>query len=58
MYAYLWLDDRQMYMQQFLMYGRQLNMEELELVAMGDACAPDPVPPSLKNFQEQVSVDM
>lgn len=47
-----------MYMQQFLMYGRQLNIEELELVAMGDACAPDPVPPSLKNFQEQVSVDI
>ncbi|XP_054276549.1 dynein beta chain, ciliary [Macrosteles quadrilineatus] len=53
-YSYLWLDDRMMYMQQFLMYGRQLNIEELELLAVGDACAPESTPPNMDKFKEQI----
>jgi len=54
-YSYLWLDDREFYMQQFLTYGRQLTADELELVAIGDDGAPNPNPPSMELFREQVS---
>jgi len=53
-YAYLWLDDRNMYMDQFLNYGRQLNSEEMDLVALGDAMAPTITPPPLDLFKQQM----
>ncbi|XP_059473724.1 dynein beta chain, ciliary isoform X2 [Neocloeon triangulifer] len=53
-WAYLWLDDRQMYMDQFLNYGRQLSGEEMDLVALGDAMAPPLAPPSLDLFKQQL----
>jgi dynein heavy chain len=53
-YSYLWLDDRECYMQQFLAYGRQLTADELELVAIGDEMAPKPSLPNMELFREQV----
>ena len=29
-YAYLWVDDRQEFLQQFLLYGHMLTQEEIE----------------------------
>jgi hypothetical protein len=55
MYSYLWLDDREFYMQQFLTYGRQLTADELELVALDDDGAPNLSPPNMEMFREQVS---
>ncbi|KAK3590847.1 hypothetical protein CHS0354_024585 [Potamilus streckersoni] len=50
-YAYLWVDDRQEFMRQFLLYGHVLTTEEIE------AHAEDGVPenpPTLKQFKEQI----
>lgn len=56
-YAYLWLDDRISYMQQFLEYGRQLTQEELELMGM-EECEqfPESSPPNMDLFKEQVRI--
>ena len=55
-YSYLWLDDRASYMQQFLDYGRQLTMEEMEMIAMVTEAAqgPELCPPTMDQFREQV----
>lgn len=53
-YAYLWLDDRKFFMEQFLTYSRQLTNEELELVHLKDPCAPSRLPPKMDNFREQI----
>lgn len=53
-YAYLWLDNREHYLQQFLTYGRQLNNEENELVILKDSMAPKPKPPKMEQFREQI----
>ncbi|KAF4519850.1 hypothetical protein B566_EDAN005192, partial [Ephemera danica] len=53
-YAYLWFDDRQLYMDLFLRYGRQLTLEEMDLVTMGDAMAPEETPPSMELFKQQI----
>lgn len=53
-YSYLWLDDRQTYMSQFLSYGRQLTPEEMDLVTAGDAMQPEMSPPKMDLFREQV----
>ena len=50
-YAYLWVDDRQEFMRQFLMYGHMLTAEELEQA--GDEGVQES-PPSLNQFKEQV----
>ena len=50
-YAYLWEDDRQEFLHQFLLYGHVLTQEEIE--AAGDEGVPEN-PPTLKKFQEQV----
>ena len=55
-YAYLWLDDREAYMQQFLTYGRQLTPEEQELLALEDNTAPKPCAPTKDLFREQVLI--
>lgn len=41
-------------MDQFLRYGRQLTLEEMDLVTMGDAMAPEETPPSMELFKQQV----
>ncbi|KAK7573934.1 hypothetical protein V9T40_011125 [Parthenolecanium corni] len=53
-YSYLWLDDREMYMQQFLNYGRQLTAEEFDLILLEDASAPPLNPPTIEQFKEQI----
>ncbi|XP_045482107.1 dynein beta chain, ciliary [Harmonia axyridis] len=53
-YAYLWLDNRDHYLKQFLTYSRQLNNEENELVILKDSMAPKPKPPKMEQFREQI----
>ncbi|CAH1184540.1 unnamed protein product, partial [Phyllotreta striolata] len=53
-YAYLWLDDRDQYLHQFLNYGRQLTNDELEYLGMQDPMAPKPNPPKMEQFREQI----
>ena len=50
-YAYLWVDDRQEFMEQFLKYGHMLTAEEVEQV--GDEPIPES-PPTLDQFKGQV----
>lgn len=53
-YSYLWLDDRESYMAQFLAYGRQLTGEEMDLVAANDSMQPPITAPKMDQFREQV----
>ena len=50
-YAYLWVDDRQVFLNQFLVYGHVLTQEEIE--AAGDEGVPED-PPTLDKFRKQV----
>ena len=50
-YAYLWVDDRQEFMHQFLCYGHVLTAEEIEQA--GEEGVPK-TPPTLTQFKEQV----
>ena len=52
-YAYLWVDDRNEFMRQFLLYGHVLTTEEIE--AHTEDGVPEN-PPSLDKFKEQVRV--
>ena len=50
-YAYLWVDDRQEFLRQFLLYGHMLTADEI------DAASEEGVketPPELHQFKEQV----
>ncbi|KAK6645275.1 hypothetical protein RUM43_001551 [Polyplax serrata] len=53
-YSYLWLDDCQSYLAQFLTYGRQLTMEEMDLVAANDPAQPKLCAPKIDDFREQI----
>ncbi|EZA54880.1 Dynein beta chain, ciliary [Ooceraea biroi] len=55
-YAYLWLDDRDVVMQQFLEYSRQLSMEEMDMVAAQDPKGPTKSPPKMEQFREQIDL--
>ncbi len=50
-YSYLWVDDRQEFLRQFLLYGHVLTPEEVD--ATGDEGVPEN-PPSLTEFKGQV----
>ena len=50
-YAYLWVDDRQEFLRQFLLYGHVLTAEEIE--AAGEEGVPE-TPPTLDQYKEQV----
>ena len=50
-YAYLWVDDRQEFLRQFLLYGHVLTPEEIE--AAGEEGVAE-TPPSLVQYKEQV----
>ena len=50
-YAYLWVDDRQEFLRQFLLYGHVLTAEEIE--AAGEEGVPE-TPPTLAQYKEQV----
>lgn len=56
-YSYLWLDDRQMFLQQFLLYGRQLDPEECERLMCGEG-EPNESPPTMEQFKEQVIIKL
>ncbi len=50
-YAYLWVDDRNEFMRQFLLYNHVLTQEEIE--AHAEDGVPE-CPPTLNQFKEQV----
>ncbi len=50
-YSYLWVDDRQEFLSQFLKYGHVLTQEEIEQA--GDEGVPE-TPPTLVQFKKQV----
>lgn len=50
-YAYLWVDDRNEFMRQFLLYNHVLTTEEIE--AHAEDGVPE-CPPTLEQFKEQV----
>lgn len=54
-YSYLWLDDRTVFLKQFLSYGRPLSQEEIDLVQAKDSLAPQLNPPKMESFREQVA---
>lgn len=51
-YAYLWVDDRQEFMRQFLIYGHVLTQEEIE--AHAEEGVPE-TPPTLDKFKDQIN---
>lgn len=57
-HSYLWLDDRHIFLKQFLTYGHQLSPEELEIIATTAANEEFPglkeMPPTIEQFKEQV----
>lgn len=53
-YGYLWLEDKAMYMEQFLNYGRQLTDDEMILVQTKDPDAPMLCQPKNEAFREQI----
>ncbi|XP_012283270.1 dynein beta chain, ciliary [Orussus abietinus] len=55
-YAYLWLEDRELVMQQFLEYGRQLTADEMEMILGQDLKRPVPSPPKMEQFREQIDL--
>uniref|UniRef100_A0A667Y5V4 Dynein axonemal heavy chain 11 n=1 Tax=Myripristis murdjan TaxID=586833 RepID=A0A667Y5V4_9TELE len=50
-YTHLWLDDRAEFLSQFLLYGRVLTSEEMEMYG-GDVLPESP--PTIDNFKEQI----
>lgn len=55
-YAYLWLEDRDVVMQQFLDYSRQLSMDEMDMIVALDPRAPVKCPPKMEQFREQIDL--
>lgn len=55
-YAYLWLEDRNQIMKQFLEYSRQLTPEETEMIAALDPKGPTVCPPKMEHFREQIDL--
>jgi dynein heavy chain len=57
-HSYLWLDDRHIFLKQFLMYGHQLSPEELEIMATAATSEENlglkESPPTTLQFKEQV----
>ncbi|XP_031759446.1 dynein heavy chain 11, axonemal [Xenopus tropicalis] len=52
-YSYLWTDDRQEFMRQFLLYGHVLTSDEIE--AHADDGVPE-TPPTIDQFKEQIDI--
>lgn len=54
-YCYLWLDDRQEVLRQFLLYGRQLTQDELDLLKDENRAGEiKEVSPTTEQFKEQI----
>ena len=54
-YSYLWMDDPQEFMKNFLIYGRAATLDDLDTRA--EEALPK-TPPSLAQFQQQVRVSL
>lgn len=52
-YNYLWLDDRQSVLEQFLKYGRPLTSDEMEMLLSADTPLRE-VSPTLDQFKVQI----
>lgn len=53
-YSYLWLEDRESVMEMFLIYGRQLTNEELDVMGIDESLGPPPMAPKMDAFREQI----
>lgn len=54
-YSYLWLDDRQEVLRQFLLYGRQLTQDELDLLKDENRAGEiKEASPTTEQFKEQI----
>lgn len=53
-YSYIWLDNRSIYLNQFLSYSRQLTNEEMDWINIKDPAAPKVNPPKIEQFREQI----
>lgn len=54
-YAYLWLEDRQEFLAQFLLYGRMLTSDEQDLLKdEAHASEVKESPPTIEQFKEQI----
>ncbi|XP_077291064.1 dynein heavy chain at 93AB [Arctopsyche grandis] len=53
-YSYLWLEDRESIMEMFLIYGRPLTNDELDIIGMDETLGPSPCPPNMDAFREQI----
>nr|CAI5828900.1 unnamed protein product [Callosobruchus analis] len=53
-YVPLWSEDRQEYLRQFLLYGRQLTLEELMQLRDETQPAIKETPPTIPQFKEQI----
>ncbi|XP_069702004.1 dynein beta chain, ciliary-like [Periplaneta americana] len=57
-HSYLWLDDRRVFLKQFLLYGHQLTPEELDLLVVAATNEDIPglkeTPPTIQQFKEQI----
>lgn len=52
----MWLEDREIVMQQFLEYSRQLTIDEMEMIALLDPKAPPKCIPRMEQFREQIDL--
>lgn len=53
-YGYLWMEDKLLYMDHFLNYGRQLTDDEINLIQIKDPDAPKHCQPRNEAFREQI----
>lgn len=53
-YSYLWLEDREFCMENFLEFGRILEPEEVDLIINKDPLAPKEAAPTIEAFREQI----
>ncbi|KAF2900340.1 hypothetical protein ILUMI_05842 [Ignelater luminosus] len=55
-YMYLWLDDRQEFLNQFLLYARQLTPEEQQMLQDENPLEIKGAPPTIPQFKEQIDL--
>lgn len=55
-FEYLWLDNRQVFLAQFLKYGRLLTAEELEYLSDETGPGIKETPPTISQFKEQIDL--
>lgn len=53
-YSYLWLENRNEFLSQFLLYGRALTPDELDLLKLEGGPGIKETPPLIKQFKEQI----